>query len=121
MVHIVNGLTFGAAVFALLGVVLLVSGITSSANAEEPEKDVKCKIICGNSDEEIPPECAEFLMEFTDAEGNIDCDAIIEKYTDEEGNFDCDALLGELSGECCPGGKKTMKIMICKPSEEEEG
>jgi hypothetical protein len=119
--HIVDGPVIGAATIVLLGVFVLAFGVLPVANAEEPEKKVECKVICGDSDEEISPECAEFLEEFTDAEGNIDCEAILEKFTDEEGNVDCEALLGEFSDDCCPDGKKMMKIMICKPPEEEKG
>ena len=120
MMNIINLPTVGAATIALLGVVLLAFGTLPSAGAGEAEKKVECKIICGDSESEIPPECAALLEEFTDAEGNIDYEAMLEKFTDEEGNLDCDALLEEFSGECCPDGEKKVKIMICRPPEEEK-
>ena len=119
--HIIDGPVIGAATIVLLGVFVLAFGVLPTAGAGEPEKKVECKVICGHSDEEIPPECAEYLEEFTDAEGNIDCEAILEKFTDEEGNVDCEALFGEFSDDCCPDGKKMKKIIICEPPEEEEG
>lgn len=118
--HMIDGQVIGAATVVLLSVFVLAFAVFSAANADEPEKKVECKVICGHEGEEMCPECAEFLEEFTDAEGNIDCEVIIKKYTDGEGNIDCEALLGEFSDDCCPDGKKMVKIMICEPAEKEE-
>jgi hypothetical protein len=114
--RIVNGVVTGV---ALIGVFVLAFGTLSAVGAGEPEKKVECKVICSHEGEEMSPECAEFLEEFTDSEGNIDGEALIEKYTDEEGNVDCDALLDEFS-DCCPDGKKIVKIMVCEPAEKRE-